>query len=353
MKILHFLWSLAQGGAENLAVDLANEQCRNHQVVMLVANKSVDESVRRMLDPSVRFVHLGRPEGSRNPYWIVRLLTAIHWQRPDVVHAHASNLASLARFLATPLVLTVHANNVRVSPHAHRFSAICCISRSVESDIRQRYPHLTPRLVENGVKTAAIAARSAQLAPSRPLRAVQVSRMVHSTKGQDLVIEALARLNQGRKEPFLTVDFIGQGPSMAFLTDLAARMKVDDCCRFLGSVPRDEVFAVLQNYDILIQPSRDEGFGLTVAEGMAAKLAVVVSDLPGPMEVIGDGRYGYHFRSDDVESLAATLRMVASEFDRPESGQRVDAARQFVEDTYDLSKTSARYVHIYEEVASA
>ena len=44
MKIIHFLWALDQGGAENLAVDLANEQSRNHEVVVLVANDRVDHA---------------------------------------------------------------------------------------------------------------------------------------------------------------------------------------------------------------------------------------------------------------------------------------------------------------------
>lgn len=352
MKILHFLWSFSQGGAENLAVDLANEQCRDHDVVMLIANKAVDAGVQRRLDPNVRFIHLGRPENSRNPYWIAKLLVAMRIQNPDVVHAHSSNLASLAPFIGAPLVLTVHANGILLSRHAGQFSAICCISRAVNEDIATRYPNLQTILVPNGIRTADIAVReSPAMAPS-PIRAIQVSRLVHTLKGQDVLIEALAILKQREGAPVATVDFVGDGASLRYLEEIAASYGVEDRCRFLGSKSRDEVFGMLKNYDVLVQPSRDEGFGLTVAEGMAAKLAVIVSDLPGPLEVIDGGRYGYHFRCGNPHSLATTLQTVAADCRHESFNARRNSARQFVVDTYDLTRTSEHYVRVYKEVAS-
>jgi len=350
MRVLHFLWCLNQGGAENLAVDLANEQCRAHEVSVMVANRETDAGVLRRLDPRVRFINIGRPEGSRNPWWVAKLLTNILAARPDVVHAHSSNFASLVPFISAPAVLTVHANNVQLSRHVGRFAAICCISRAVESDVASRYPDLKPCLVENGIQTQAIAPRVlAATQAARPLRAVQVSRLVHDKKGQDLVVEALAKINNPESEPRVTVDFIGGGGSLEFLRDLAVQKGVSGCCRFLGAMPRDEVFGQLRNYDVLVQPSRDEGFGLTVAEGMAAKLAVIVSDLPGPMEVIGDGRFGYHFPCGDASALARAFEAIAADCATPDFAAGLDAARQFVVDRYDLSRTSDRYVSVYAE----
>ncbi|UCV29979.1 glycosyltransferase family 4 protein [Ferribacterium limneticum] len=350
MRILHFTWGLAQGGSENLAVDLANEQCRNHQVMILVANEAIDTVLAGRLHPSIKLLHLKRPEGSRNPLWIIRMLAAINLFRPDVVHSHAHNLAAIGRFIFAPLVLTVHANHIQLSKHSTRFSAICCISRTVEEDVKQRYSQLSPRLVANGVRTSAIAIRNTP--PSRPLRAVQVSRLVHATKGQDLLIEALAALNADCDVPIMTIDFIGSGASQAFLQELADKKNLSNSCNFLGAKSREEVFANLQNYDLLVQPSRDEGFGLTVAEGMAAGIPVVVSDLPGPMEVIANGQHGYHFQSDSPEALARTLKAAASDIHGEKLMSRLSAARQFVIDEYDLSHTSESYLRVYEEVTN-
>lgn len=349
MRILHFLWGLAQGGAENLAVDLANEQCREHQVTVMVANQAIDSALAGRLSSSIRLVHLNRPEGSRNPLWILRMLAAIRALRPDIVHSHAGNLANLARFISAPLILTVHANNVRLPKQASKFAAICCISRTVEDDVRARYPKLSTHLVVNGVNTSEIAVRTTPFA--RPLRAVQVSRLAHETKGQDLLVEAIATVNSTCREPQLTVDFIGKGDSLSYLVELATAHGVINCCNFVGAKTREEVFANLHHYDLLVQPSRDEGFGLTVAEGMAAGIPVVVSDLPGPMEVIGHGRHGYHFKNNDSKSLAATLIKAMDDIQAGALGPRLSEARQSVVDQFDLAHTSESYLKIYGAVA--
>lgn len=49
------------------------------------------------------------------------------------------------------------------------------------------------------------------------------------------------------------------------------------------------IYHNLCNFDLFIQPSRFEGFGLTVAEAIAAKVTVLVSNIQGPMEIIDDG----------------------------------------------------------------
>ena len=350
MKILHFLWGLPNGGAENLAVDLANEQSCDNEVILFVANKRVDDSVRSRISPAVQFVGLGRPENSRNPYWVARLLFSLHAIRPDIIHSHADSLASLARFIAAPLILTVHTTDV-VLAIATEFSVVCCISESVLLDVMQRYPLLNLHLVNNGVTTSKIATRVRS--PSDLVRGVQVSRLVHETKGQDLLIRSLAKVNTGRNQSKLTVDFIGDGPSLDYLIAVAAEAGVSEFCNFLGAISRSDIYKNLCNYDILIQPSRIEGFGLTVAEGMAAGVAVVVSDVEGPMEIIRSGEFGHFFKTGDVDSLAATLQNVISSMHSPEESALLLAARNHVAVNYDLSRTSDHYCSIYREVIDA
>jgi len=348
MKIIHFLWALDQGGAENLAVDLANEQSRDHEVVMLVANDKVDHAVKSRLLPAVRFVCVGRPAASKNPYWIAQLLLVIQALRPQIVHSHSDKLASLGWLIAAPLILTVHANSIRLSAQSCRFAAVCCISRAVQQDIHIRYPHLEARQVDNGINVSRIAVKAAR--PSPMVRGVQVSRLVHKTKGQDLLIKALAAINADSLLPTLTIDFIGEGSSLDYLVELAAELGVTEFCNFLGSMPRDKVHSSLCNYDILVQPSRDEGFGLTVAEGMPAGVAVIVSDIDGPMEVIGNGDFGHAFKTDDVSSLTATLRTVMSSMNTPAALAQLIAARGHVAAKYDLGRMSGSYVKIYNEI---
>lgn len=351
MKILHFLWALDNGGAENLAVDLANEQASDNEVTMLVVNSRVDDAVRARITPAVSFVCIGRPAASANPYWIARLLFVLHGLHPDVLHAHADNLAKLGVFISAPMVLTVHDTHINFTAAATRFALVCCISEAVLRDVSSRYPGLKLRQVNNGVMTSAIARCNRQRAATA-IRGVQISRLVHDKKGQDLLISALAIVNAAPNQPKLSIDFIGDGPSLAHLIGLAANAGVAAYCHFVGAMPRSEVYQRLCTYDLLVQPSRYEGFGLTVAEGMAAGVPVVVSDIEGPMEIIANGAFGSFFKTSDVGALANALLEAISTLDTSATVERRKAARNHALAKYDLRHTAAQYCQIYREVIS-
>lgn len=352
MRVVHFIWSLERGGSENLLVDIANHQSQSHEVIVLVGNDAVTPAVSSRLSPAVRLVVVGRPAGSRNPYWVVRLLLTIHRLRPDVVHSHSHDLAFLGRLIAAPKILTVHTVNIDLSRSWSSYRRICCISKAVLLDITKRIPALRAYQVDNGIVTSKITTATGRAQPA-VLRGVQVSRLVHETKGQDLLIKALAALNAECSSPALVIDFIGDGPSLDYLQRLAEELGVSKYCNFLGAMGRDDVYACLCDYDFLIQPSRYEGFGLTVAEGMAAGIPVLVSDIEGPMEIIRNGEYGYHFTSDDAADLARGLVRIAEDIRSGIAKTKAFAARQFVLDIYSLSRTADHYVDIYTEVVNA
>jgi glycosyltransferase involved in cell wall biosynthesis len=59
----------------------------------------------------------------------------------------------------------------------------------------------------------------------------------------------------------------------------------------------------------LVMPSRDEGFGLPVLEGLAVGTAVIVSTVPALLEVAGG--HAAVFEIGDVDGLAAALHGAA------------------------------------------
>lgn len=349
MKVLHFIWGFGNGGAENLVVDLANEQAGRHEVMILVANEGINPAVEERVSPSVRILGLDRPEGGRNPFFLMRLAWEIARFSPNVIHAHAHNAAVL-RFLARcPLVLTVHDVNINMGRAVRFFDAVCCISQSVHDDVSARYPGVSSRVIDNGIVTRDIFVKRRNLT-GEGLRGVQVSRLVHEKKGQDVLLRALRIVNDRLGSRRINVDFIGDGSSLEFLRSLARDLGVESDCRFLGGMGRSDIYARLCNYDFLVQPSRYEGFGLTVAEAMAAEIPVVVSDIEGPMEIIDHGRYGYAFESGDEKSLAQTLERVVNEIAAPFAAERLAAAKRRVIERYDVGAMADKYGQVYEEV---
>jgi len=73
--------------------------------------------------------------------------------------------------------------------------------------------------------------------------------------------------------------------------------------------PTEQLRSVVAGARALIMPSRDEGFGLPALEGLAAGVAVIVSDVPALVEVTGG--HAAVFRIGDVAGLAEALLAAA------------------------------------------
>lgn len=354
MKVLHFLWALDNGGAENLVVDIANEQAVFHDVTLVVANNRIDSIVRDRLSPNVRLMELGRQPSTRSLLFFLRLLLGFLKASPDVVHVHSPNAFFLRLVSFCPVILTVHDVNVRLGPLPSLFKRICCISEAVFNDVSVRYSHLGVVRVDNGISVSSISTkRNGSRSSGKVIRLVQVSRLVHQKKGQDVLLKAISIVNSRNQSYKVVVDFFGDGPSKPFLLGLADELGVQDCCEFLGSVTRSDLYTSLCSYDALVQPSIYEGFGLTVIEAMAAELPVIVSDIDGPMELVGNGEFGYHFSSGDPNSLAEKIESFVRDLRSAKCLERVAKAKDRVLEKYDIGITVRKYDDLYKEVADA
>ena len=89
---------------------------------------------------------------------------------------------------------------------------------------------------------------------------------------------------------------------------------LDKNVQFLGAKDRSFIYENLCEYDLLIQPSYYEGFGLTIVEGMFASIPVLVSNVEGPREIIIDGVNGFIFKSSNPRDLAEKIKMISENY---------------------------------------
>ena len=94
-------------------------------------------------------------------------------------------------------------------------------------------------------------------------------------------------------------------------------------------------------------PSRSEGFGLSVAEAMCAKVPVLVCDLEGAMDVIDGGRLGLSFKTKDSISLA---NQIAGFMKNGTDEQLIEDACSYAVEHFDISQTAKRYIEEYKKV---
>lgn len=343
MRIVHLLWGLSYGGIETMVINIANEQSRRgHSVSLVVIDNRIDESLVANLNQSVHFYCIGRPKGSHNPWYVLKLNNTIRRIKADFIHFHGVNIPRLICKRYVNRWCTTH-HTTWIKDLAKFFTDdlhIFAISNKAAEDLSKN-ANIHPKVVVNGIPTGEYQRRDA-IAPGKCFRIVQVGRLNPLIKGQDLTIAAIKILKD--KGLDVHVDFIGDGEAASNLRQTITDSGLQNEITLKGAMPQEYLKAHLKDYDLLVQPSRIEGFGLTVAEAMAACVPVVVSDLPPLLEVINNGECGLSFKANDATDLARAIEETISDYDF----NRIALAAERTKKLYDVSTTAANYLKEYE-----
>lgn len=343
MKIIHCFFSFNVGGAESMLVDIMNEQVKDNEVILLVLNDSYTESLLKAIDEKVEIKLLNRKRGSKSILPILKLNYYIRKQNPDVVHVHSSSLVRVIKIHKSTLYFTAHDMGCP-NKYFNKFHKLFAISNAVETDIRSK-GNYNVKLIPNGVNISKIKTKS-NYDSKYLFKIVQVANLISNKKGQDILLEALALVIHKYQIDNITVDFIGHGDSLSELEQLVKQLDIEKNVNFLGLRDRDYVYSHLCDYDMMCHPSRFEGFGLVVAEGMAAKIPVLVTTGDGPFEIIAGGKYGYYFERESVEDCAAKIVDIYQNYEN--RSMIVERAYQHIQDEYSIKKTARKYLEEYK-----
>ena len=344
MKVCHIIFSLETGGTEAMLVDILNEQVKGCTVSLIIINNRINEKIVQCLDSRVNLIKLGRKPQSRNVFFLVVINILLYSIKPDIIHFHQHNgINLLLPVFRKKAVLTVHGIRVE-SDSFSKYKKLFSVSDSVKQDIFNRY-QLSSQRIYNGIDTSRINAKGTT-DNSHRFRIVQVSRLDHDKKGQHILLESIYKLIYKYNILDVYLDLIGEGPSREHLEKLAEKLKIKEHIQFLGEKDRQYIYSNLQRYDLLVQPSLNEGFGLTVAEGMAAKIPVLVSDIEGPMEIIKNGEYGYYFRSGDSDNCADKIMQIMTN----DNFSQINKAYDYCVQNFKISFTVSNYQKEYTNV---
>lgn len=128
---------------------------------------------------------------------------------------------------------------------------------------------------------------------------------------------------------------------------VAGELGLDAAVRWVGYLPDDAMVAAYQAADLLVHPSRYEGFGLQVAEAMACGVPVICSNAAALPEVAGEA--AILVDPDDVAGLADRIAGVLTqpEVARAMAERGRDQARKFT-----WARTAAETLALYEQVVN-
>lgn len=154
-------------------------------------------------------------------------------------------------------------------------------------------------------------------------------------KNQELLVEAIKLLK--KEYQTMICYFVGEGDRLEELQSKVNNYDLENQIRFVGYKKNANDF--LKNFELIILPSKSEGFGLVITEGFRQRVPVLSSDIKVFKELIKDNVNGYLFKSEDKEDLAFKIGQVISLSDKKKS--------EIIEKAYNAYKTKFTFEVMY------
>jgi glycosyltransferase involved in cell wall biosynthesis len=356
-SILHVSQPTEGGVCRSVRELVADQRQRGWHVAVASPRGRLEDEVRELGAMHIQW-GAGRAPGPRTVPETVRLGHVLQQAGPHVVHLHSSK-AGLAGRLAIrgrlPTVFQPHGWSFyplhgllrsaavgweRIGAHwAH---VVICVSeterrRGESAGIRAYW-----QVIPNGVdvrellpasdEDRAAARRRLQLAEG-PL-VVCLGRICRA-KGQDFLVDAWPRV-LGRV-PEARLVLVGGGEDAE-----ALRQRAGDGIVFAGL--RSDVPHWLAAADVVAAPSRWEGMSFAMLETMASGRSLVMTDVPGARDALGEDAAGI-VPLGDARALAAAIieRLLVPELATAEGS----VARVRVERFHDVRDATAAVAELY------
>lgn len=328
------------GGAEVMTTRIARGlAARGHEVVILCRRGS--PLLARLADEMPCEQTLGGFDA--NPVAVGRTLHALRRHRPDVMMTMTQKdprtAGPAARLAGVPVVVR-QAVDVPFLPRLHhRFfygwlpAHLVAPSETARATMLESAPWLDPgdvSVIVNGIDVDAIAgAEPAPLGLPAGAVAVGYASRHEEPKGVLDLLAAWPRIAETAPTAHLVLVRSG-GRLQDEVAALTARMPRVHWAEF-----REEIGPFMRALDVLVVPSHSEGFGLVVAEAMAAGTPVAASRVSNLARIVRDGVDGRHFETGDPVSLAGVVTGMVLDADARRSmgaAGRARAAAEFSTD---------------------
>ena len=131
-----------------------------------------------------------------------------------------------------------------------------------------------------------------------------IGRFEEPRKGLALLIEALPVI--ARFAPDVKVFVAGPGDSFEILKEIDPQLR--DRFEFLGKISEEEKTDFMSSVSLFVAPNTGgESFGIILAEALAGGACVVASNIPAFEDLLGHGRFGALFPSENSTELAKVI----------------------------------------------
>lgn len=326
VAVVQVTWSLASGGSERYAVDLASALDSSHYSIHLCALDSGGELEADARKYDIPFTIMHRPPRiSLTFMW--RVYQFLRQKRPNVVHTHhfAPLLYSAVstKLVGARLIHTEHGLGMydcRRRRLALRLLSTLCSSIVAVGTESARFlreqvgiPAGKLSVIPGGIRTDQFVG-SSRTAARRVLGLRDVDRVavivarLSAEKNHRLLLNAFREVSQRVENACLLI--VGEGSERSAISTEISRLGLENCVRLLGL--RRDIPRILAASDVFLLSSNEEGLPIAVLEAMASGLPIVATDVGDLCTVIEQSITGRLVPAGDIDAFAqATIDILA------------------------------------------
>lgn len=328
-KILFLIDRLTGGGAEKVLRTLVNNMDQRKFDITVQTLEEADPV--GLLVPGIRYKAINRCKTSLGKklcsYWF-RLCAELKWLYPlyirddyDIEVAYLE--CGPTKFLAQSTnekarkIAWVHCDLSRragfveqadkLRKYYEKYHQVVCVAGTVKESFDAIFGGAAESVVLYNVNDEAdiLEKASAFMVPAQAAPVLAVVGRLSCEKGVDRLLEACARIREEGIQFHLRI--VGDGPERENLEQMVCKLKLENSLEFLGFQPNP--YPVMACADVIVCPSRYEGFSTVVTESLILGKPVVTTPCSGMRELLGDSEFGL-ITEDSVDGIYRGIKQM-------------------------------------------
>lgn len=358
MKILHIINNLGSGGAEKLLVNyLRFDKSKFEHFIYLLSDKNnVYLEELKQLNITLK---ISNRKSIYSPLHIKDIIKYIKKIDANVVHSHlfpsfywvglVSKKVKGPKYIVTEHGSTNHRRRMifirSLEMYIYSsFDNIICISKSVFSSLDDwlKFKFSNKMLIVlNGIKLN-----------NSSKKKKSSNKYDFDLQDNDFVIAMIARFTEEKNHKILikalrktSIPFklllVGEGKLRQKIERLVSINKLETKILFTGFIK--DVENIYSIADLIVMPSKHEGFGITAIEAMSFGIPLIVSNISSLKEITADG--AITFKSGNSSSLAEKIDLVF--YSKPNKNLTIRSIKQAQK--YSIENTISRINQIYSK----
>ena len=272
----------------------------------------------------------------------------------DLLHLHEPAIPSISLLACWaaegPLVGTFHAASSRqkiafaitpfIEPVIEKLTARIAVSEAARETL-QIHLDTDAVVVPNGIYAKRFA--DAHTDPRWSGNTIGfIGRFEESRKGLSVLIAALPAIIE--KAPDIRVIVAGPGNPASVLEDMEPQLR--NRFSFLGRISEKDKANFMSSVSIYVAPNTGgESFGIILAEALAGGASVLASDIPAFDSLLGHGKFGTLFQSENSQDLASKAIELLN---NPETRLSIARAGREYSQNFDWDVVAERIYDVYE-----